>query len=203
MKKPVSKSDLVIQLDDCLETLKNFNQIYDSGQYSISKDIAVKLRMLFHSTQHSKSLISQLKLEDIPYVDTADKYDPRNLLTHHGLLMLTFHKNGDLSPQLALSNLKYTFFNNWWNLDIIISDQKKNLFTRSEIILNLANTDGGAHVDPELKESYFDISRSNSIGWKVHNRSTKVDKSINNPIPPSIRQISYETILTFQELIIS
>jgi hypothetical protein len=140
-------------------------------------------------------------LEHLHFVDTADKYDPRNLMTHHGLLMILMGKNiGQLSPQLSLSTINYTSFNNWWNVDIVLSDQKKNTFTRRKIILELANTDGGAHVDPEINESYFDITRSNSIGWKIHEKDSTQDKPVNDPVPPSIRQISYETLMTFKDI---
>jgi hypothetical protein len=122
-------------------------------------------------------------------------------MTHHGLLMLLMGSNfGQLSPQLGFSTFKYTSFNNWWNLDIVLSDQKKNTFTRSKIILELANTDGGAHVDPGINESYFDVSRLNSIGWKIHEKNSEQDKPVNDPIPPSIRQISYETLMTFKDI---
>jgi hypothetical protein len=201
---PLNKSDLLIHLDDCLKKLIRFNQIYDLGDQSIAKEIAVKLRILFHNTNNSKSLLNQLRLEHIPFVDTSEKFDPRNFMTHHGLLMLLMGSNvGQLSPLLEFSSVKYTLFEEWWNIDIVISDQKKNTFTRKKIILELANRDGGAHVDPEISESYSDISKSNSIGWNIHERHSAHDKPINNPIPPSIRQISYETLMTFEKINIS
>jgi hypothetical protein len=201
MKKALDKNDLLAHLEDCLKKIVIFNQIYDSGEQTIARDIAVKLRIMFHNTENSKSLINQLKLNHIKFVDSADKYDPKNLLTHHGLLMLIMGKNvRQLAPQLELSKIKYTSFDNWWNLDIVLSDQKKNTFTRKKIILELANTDGGAHVDPEINEPYFDISRSNTIGWKIHESDSTKDRPINDPIPPSIRQISYETLLTFRKI---
>mgnify|MGYP000877776086 FL=1 len=201
MKIPLNKEDLLAHFNDCLKKLVMFNTIYDAGETAIAKDIAVKLRILFHDTKNSKSLISQLKLEHLRFVNTADKYDPRNFMTHHGLLMLLMGSNfGQLSPQLGFSTFKYTSFNNWWNLDIVLSDQKKNTFTRSKIILELANTDGGAHVDPGINESYFDVSRLNSIGWKIHEKNSEQDKPVNDPIPPSIRQISYETLMTFKDI---
>lgn len=201
MKIPLNKEDLLAHFNDCLKKLVIFNTIYDAGETAIAKDIGVKLRLLFHDTKNSKSLLSQLMLDHLLFVSTANKYDPRNLMTHQGLLMLLIGGNiGQLLPQLGFSTIKYTSFDNWWNIDIVLSDQKKNTFTRRKIILELANTDGGAHVDPEINESYFDISRSNSIGWKIHEKNSKQDKPVNDPIAPSIRQISYETLMTFKDI---
>lgn len=201
MKTAVTKSDLCRQFHDCLKRLNDFNVIYDSGDFSIAKDIAVKLRMLFHNTNKSKSLIRQLKLEHIPFVDTAYPYDPRNLLTHHGLLQLNcINNNYSLGPMLQLSKVKFVDFNNWWNSKKVLVDRKKNVFTRRLLILELADTDGGAHVDPELNESYFDISRANTLGWTYHDGKTNSNKPLNDPVPPCIRQISYEIILTFKDI---
>jgi hypothetical protein len=201
MKTSINKAQLIIQLNDCLKRLRTFNEIYDSGDISIAKDIAVKLRLLFHNTNKSKSLIRQLKLEHVSFVDTADPYDARNLLTHHGLLQLNCINNDfSLGPMLTLSKIRHVDFNNWWDSKKIIVDRKKNVFTRRLIILELADTDGGAHVDPELNEYYYDLSRANTLGWTYHDVKTNSDQPLNDPVPPCIRQISYETELTFKDI---
>jgi len=55
-------------------------------------------------------------------------------------------------------------FVQWWN-DPVLKDQQGRTFNRRELILNVADTDGGAHVDPELDEKYMELSRKNSLGW--------------------------------------
>jgi hypothetical protein len=199
MKNTLTKIELFDQLNDCLEKLILFNQIYDSGNLSIAKEIAVKLRILFHNTNNSKSLIKQLRLEHILFIDTASKYDPRNYFPTHGLLYI-FSDNfgGCLVPKLNKSENKSVTLENWWNSKIVISDKMNNLFTRKKIVLELVNTDGGAHVDSALNVPYYDLSRANTLGWIYHDGITNKEKPLNDPIPPCIRQISYETILTFQ-----
>ena len=58
-------------------------------------------------------------------------------------------------------------FNDWWNE--IIFDDKKNKFTRHDIVTYVANQDGGAHVDSELDESYATLTKMNSLGWTDYN----------------------------------
>ena len=41
---------------------------------------------------------------------------------------------------------------------------ENNKFSRKNLILNVADTDGGTHVDPELDEKYMAFSRKNSLG---------------------------------------
>ncbi len=75
---------------------------------------------------------------------------------------------------------------------------RKNKFTRKDIILNVANKDGGAHVDPTLPEMYYELSRKNSIGWKLITDETVMDFSV-GPELASIRQIAYEIIVTLEK----
>jgi hypothetical protein len=201
MKTSISKYEFAKQLEDCLKRLQDFNNIYDTGDQSIAKDIAVKLRLLFHNTSKSKSLIRQLKLEHILFVDTAYPFNPGNLLTHHGLLQLNCINNYYfLGPMLQLSNVKHVDFTNWWESKKVLVDKKKNIFTRKLLILEVADTDGGAHVDPELNNSYYDLTRANTLGWTYHDGKTGSSKPLNDPVPPCIRQISYETLLTFKDI---
>lgn len=59
----------------------------------------------------------------------------------------------------------------------------------------VANTDGGAHIDPELDSGYAALSRQNSIGYAVENPDGKfveIDKSE----LASIRQIAHEIVVS-------
>ena len=44
-------------------------------------------------------------------------------------------------------------------------DSAQILFSRKDFVLALANQEGGAHVDPQIKEAYDKIANSNSMGW--------------------------------------
>jgi hypothetical protein len=65
-------------------------------------------------------------------------------------------------------------FVDWWNTPVL-KDQQGRKFCRRELIQNVANTDGGAHVDPQLEEAYMDLSRNNSLGWNF-NKGDIVEK---------------------------
>lgn len=207
MKQRLGKSELIIQLKNQLEKISDFAAIYDSGKSSYAQDIAVKLRIIFHNSNTSKSLLKQLKLDHIPITDTCKKYNVSNLLSHHwGLIgVQTIVGSGQegswkyVAPLDKASEVRQVDFQNWWDLKKVIVDREKRVFTRRKLILELANTDGGAHVDDGLREDYFQLTRENSLGW------FQVDKwgrseALNNPVPPSIRQIAFEVIETFKNL---
>jgi len=87
-------------------------------------------------------------------------------------------------------------FDDWWNR-VIIRDQAGVEFTRRDLVLALANQDGGAHVDPELHEAYEALSRSNSMGWTAGIASgtsggAVVGVPMGSPVPANVRQIGWE-----------
>jgi hypothetical protein len=204
MKEKLDKTELVTHLRDQIDKISDFATIYDSGKKTIAQDIAVKLRVIFHTTNNSKSLLKQLRLDHIPFVDTGKKYEVKNLLiSHWGLIspQTTLGHGGDGSwkyvPMLSHSTSKLVDFENWWNTKKVLVDKKSNIFTRRKLVLELADTDGGAHVDEALKADYHDLTRKNSLGWFNVDQWGK-SEALENPVPPSIRQIAFETLETFK-----
>lgn len=65
-------------------------------------------------------------------------------------------------------------------------DREGKEFTRRDLVLTVADQEGGAHIDPALNEAYANLSRFNSLSWKlVVNEEEKDFRK--NPVPPSIR----------------
>ena len=60
-------------------------------------------------------------------------------------------------------------------------------------MLARANQEGGAHVDPQIKEAYDKLANSNSTGW------TYGKVPLSNPVPYALRQISYEVFASVQQ----
>ena len=87
-------------------------------------------------------------------------------------------------------------FVDWWN-DPVLRDRSDRKFSRMELVRNVADTDGGAHADADLEESYDELSRRNSLGWNFHARGTEL------PLPGTelacIRQFAHELLLTLDE----
>jgi hypothetical protein len=73
---------------------------------------------------------------------------------------------------------------------------QQRTITRRELVGFLANNDGGAHVDPVLKEIYADLSRRNSMGWvsTTGNKNVQVE----DPQFAGMRQIAHEILRTLE-----
>jgi len=57
-------------------------------------------------------------------------------------------------------------FADWWSASIM-RDSVGNNFTRSDLVLSVADQDGGAHIDERLNAAYAALTRINSLGFAV------------------------------------
>jgi len=192
------KSELIALLKDQLESLKFFGIEYDKGNYFLFKDIAVRLRVLFHHTNSSHALLKQLKLDHIEMYDSAYLIHDEATTACKGPIHINFDNT---KPMRFHPNLLMGLFKNpyefWWNEGAIIVNVQRQCFTRKEIVLFVTNKDGGAHIDAVLPGDYYDLSKGEAAGWSYTQNSIKHNL---NPIPALIRQIAHEIILTFRYL---
>jgi hypothetical protein len=79
-----------------------------------------------------------------------------------------------------------------------LSIQKKSKFNRRELVLALENKDGGAHIDPELDQTYADLTRNNSVGWVFSNGTD--ERPMAGVELYSVRQIAFEIIKSIEQL---
>ncbi len=194
-----SQSELYKRLQEQLQFIKTSSELYDNGNHLESKRIATAVRVICHNTKNSTSLLNHLDLEkNMQFMNTGFPYDSRNLLTFNKLVSISIGKKAEFVPLLNNFNHEFISFQRWWDEEIIIVDNKKNWFTRKDLILSVVNKDGGAHVDATLDQPYYQLSRKNSIGWVYSNN--KENLPLENIVLTSIRQIAFEVIKSFEEL---
>jgi len=64
--------------------------------------------------------------------------------------------------------------------------------SRRDLILAVANTDGGTHVDPVLDDKYANLSRRNSLAWR--SSGPRGDAPLEGPEKAAVRQIAHEVL---------
>lgn len=194
-----TKGELEQELRDQLSLMQMSCEAYDKGLRAASKLIALNIRVLMHHHGSSKALLEQLGIRSIHFLDSAGPINPNNLASTSNLLVTrvssagaehlsAVEAGGSPYPGRRLS------FADWWNQPVIV-DSKRRQFNRRELILQVADTDGGAHVDTALDEAYMDLSRKNSLGWQFIGESG-TNIPLNDPVRPCIRQIAHEIITT-------
>lgn len=199
-----TKSELQDHLREQIEFIIRSCFEYDHGHTAEAKRIATSIRVLLHDTNQSRSLFSQLGLKSIGFLNTALPIAEGEKHAILGLIQTKITVNDDhgLSgkhcPLLAFRpqgwpRAKKRLFADWWN-QIVLTDSFGRRFSRRMLVTAVANTDGGAHIDPELDADYAALSRGNSIDFAVGRNG--ITTPINKSELASIRQIAHEIIVS-------
>jgi hypothetical protein len=149
---------------------------YDSGHSDEARRLALSVRVLLHDTARQVSLLTLAGLKDaITYFDTVSEVDPRQHGSHLGLLalLMPFADGKALPPRVdarldSLPNSpkpEMASFDEWWN-GTAIRDDLGNTFTRRDIVLFLADQDGGAHVDVRVDPKYLRLASGEAGSWR-------------------------------------
>lgn len=197
VKRP--KNELKIELIEQLQLLQHSCQSFDRGFEAIGKHIALSLRVLLHNYRKSRALLDQLGLRSGSYFTSASPLNPRNKFTECNLLTIQIsNSEARYLPLIAVGDtpqsLQSVRFEDWWN-DPVLKDNLGRTFCRRDLVLNVADSDGGAHVDPELDEAYMAISRNNSLGWYFGN-GKQTSNIEGRPELACMRQIAHEVLST-------
>lgn len=80
---------------------------------------------------------------------------------------------------------------------VAVGSAEKLYFSRQQLVLNVAETDGGAHVDPGLDEIYNELSRKNGLGLNAVINGVKYP--LMYPELPCLRQVAHEALITLKE----
>jgi hypothetical protein len=191
-----SEEELKAHLEDQISFLRASADAYDSGFEGEAKRIAVAIRVLMHDTRQSTSLLSQLGLKSGHFLDTSLPISPDNMTPHSGLIVTAMGSGGakycaPLDDGIDQPTLRD--FDQWWNTPVFVDSQKRDV-SRKELVLAVANQDGGAHVDPALDRKYADLSRGNSLGWNFTDGSR--EEAMGGPEKAALRQICHEVLKT-------
>jgi hypothetical protein len=208
-KYRLTKEDLTNHLREQIDFMIASAIQFDNGFEGEAKRLSIAIRILVHDTSRCSALLTQLNKMNILFYDSASVFNPRNLATSNCLTVMRAtlgEKKGSggdyIAPLDDLAAVKNedrkVSFDRWWRRNIIYRDNSGSLFTRRDLVLNVADKEGGAHVDPELDQAYANLAKFNSLGWKVYVQGEEKDFA-NSPVLPSIRQIAHEILKTLKD----
>jgi len=200
-----SISELNIKLKEQLQHIEDSIESYDRGLDIAAQKIVVALRILFSDTKNSKSLLTNLSIKsDMLIISSVSQYWPTNLIPFNELIVTeakftNVESSGKWIPRchtdIKLPN-KWLQANDWWNE--IVFDDKVTVFSRRDIVLTVADKEGGAHVDTELTEEFVNLTINNSLGATYGYDDVPLSPFDKNPAYVCIRQIAHEVIFSFQ-----
>jgi hypothetical protein len=207
--------ELLEKLNQQIGFLERSNKAFDAGDLDEALRMALHVRVLVHQTNKSHALVNQLGLENtLTWVDTAGLPRPGNLSSTSGLthMKMTIGSGveyvamlGNYPPNAILTRSGQSIargsripFDGWWT-NTVIKDSEGTEFSRRALVLALANKEGGAHVDPVTDADYEALAKSNSLGWSVKIGDEDPRPMTEDPVPPSMRQISYEVLESLRQ----
>lgn len=199
-----SQEDLEQALAQQVRFLETSCNAFDAGDEMESLRIATTLRVLLHDTRVSQSLLTQLGIKStVKFVDSASPIDPvktgkvykgRDILSISGMpgffaVSPTINGMKLIAPKNEAPHAKGLInFEEWWT-NGSIPGSNGSRHSRSWLIKEMANKEGGAHVDPEITQGYAEL-RNTNMGMVV--TSNGIDGFINSPADVTIRQIAWE-----------
>jgi hypothetical protein len=190
--------DFRLHLDEQIDFLESSIAAYDGGKEHEAKRLAVPIRTLVHNTRHSTSLLRHLQVQrQLGFVDRGPPDPPPNAqVIAFGVCVVEARL--DTGESRYASAFRYpapdrlhppVSFEDWWRRPIL-HDLIGNHFSRADLVLALANKDGGAHIDASLEEKYRQLTRENSLGV-TQDQERPMANSI---VQASVRHIAEELL---------
>lgn len=219
-KTQLTFQQVYAQFDEQIGFLVKSCQHFDQGDIAEAKRLATSIRILVHDTKNSKSLLGQLGFKVRPFFNSAQSVKRPDFIPETAELIWTFGRLSLLSLDLTYDRHFYSplfgkpDFNNlnedrlidfdtWWDQPVI-EDKEDHFFSRKDIVLAMADKDGGAHVDPSLDDPYYQLTRENSVGHVIHFTQESpegISKTTHSEFPESaayytVRQIAHEILVS-------
>ena len=180
---------------------------FDKGDELEAIRIATHLRILLHDTDNSRSVLKLFNLKsEVKFINTSEQIS-NSLPVGFCAIRIGFEFDDYLniikktSIYVPLLSSSYIFgrldFDKWWNQNIV-QDKDERKFTRQNLVLALANKEGGAHVDLKIDEDYYGLKYKNSVDIEFSINDVKCVLE-NDIVVASVRQIAYEVLFTLYE----
>lgn len=152
MSKSKSKQERLIQkLQEQLRFIQRSCLAFDQDAEEEAIRIATSLRVIFHNTKASTSIVSHLGLGKKRMLSSSRGHGNwQDFLAHQ--LNLNSPEPIRMLPLLGNQFIELSIEDWWSNEPVFVYNAQK--FSRRKIILSAANKDGGAHVDEELEKYY-------------------------------------------------
>ncbi|MDN6749689.1 MAG: hypothetical protein L0L95_05495, partial [Staphylococcus equorum] len=95
MRYKLDRQELFAHWNEQLNFIQSSVSNFDKGNENEARRIATSLRIMFHETSHSHSLVKQINLNHSFFLwSSGELYTPSNLLSSWILLQLNIDKDG-------------------------------------------------------------------------------------------------------------
>lgn len=186
------------QLSNQIHFIRNSCLAYDAGMVAEGVRIATALRVMFHQTKRSTSLLTHLGSPAILLLSTCATAKPKQAFfpAMCNIELDPRNKRMEYVPKLHVDYERPVPFNTWWWNEIVyLANPMRSKINRRDLVLGAANQDGGAHVDSVLEPRYEKVLQG--LGWAM---TVHPDGEPSEHIPckhghlAALRQMGYEVL---------
>lgn len=168
------KKFLLDKLEEQRHLLRKSINEFAGGDLAEGLRIASSIRVLVHETGSSKPLLKQLTPNylQLPIFDEYPKSTPPPPGVQAAVVMfvpVSIKVRADgvfLNPELESGSRTASILGKWWNRPSLVLPGLGGI-SRKEVVLGLANKEGGAHVDSDMTKRYQQLlsCQSFQVGW--------------------------------------
>ncbi|HKV03936.1 MAG TPA: hypothetical protein VJO53_02390 [Candidatus Acidoferrales bacterium] len=159
---PRSKEQLLSILKEQTDLLHSSLRAFYQGAFAQSLHVATTIRVLAHETGRNKPLLKQLRTDglDLAIPEHADDAKPGQEEFLRFAVGLRLGPGQSVAPALDLESSHYAVstVGAWWGRTLIAFLSRLGtqvVYKRKQIILMLANREGGAHVHEHENPDYM------------------------------------------------
>lgn len=200
-RTPQGHYELLTHLRTQVGFIQKSAAAFDAGDRTEAQRIALALRVLLHDSASSHSLLGQLGLLDkLQFHDTSAR-NPEGQMSIGGLVWVALGRPPKIVAPLARAHVLARLpFKEWWESPTLRAPHPATGagvdFSRRQLVLTVANQDGGGHVDPAVEAAYYSFTRRGIGEVAIGGKPVSWDS---NPVPPAIRQVAYELLSTLEQ----
>jgi hypothetical protein len=144
---------------------------FESGDLTEALRLATTIRVLVHETSSSKPLLAQLMpnhldlkiFTSVPHLPEAPPNGAKRAIVMFVPIATTISDKGVFfNAERTTDGMTPVILGAWWSRPSLILPGIGGI-TRKEIVLGLANKEGGAHVDVDLSRRYAQLLASKQL----------------------------------------
>jgi hypothetical protein len=179
---------------------------FDEGDWGEAVDIATRLRVILHTGgRATPSILQSLDAQKVPLLSTWEpRSDSDNVLGIEGgayWRMFAKDEHGyhyELAPKLGDTHYRAEMPASRWReqiVNIVTDETGKHVYRRKDVIAEVANKDGGAHVANLIPEAHEVLTKPGGI---IKITIGPEDGAVEVPIAgvhlAMLRQMAYEVL---------
>ena len=166
-----AKANILEKLREQMGFLRTSVRAFYEGDFAESVRIATTIRVLVHETGSSKSLLVQAMPSglELPIFDRArEKTENEHIVG----FAVSVRLGSTLAPAVDLGSSHYSLssIGAWWNRTVFTFPSQfgtQMVYRRKQVVLILANKEGGAHVDENEDPDYRRLMTDSPLSFAV------------------------------------